>query len=250
MTTIKCVYDEGSKPNTPLIGAKGTSFLVECDGKKVLFDTGLRDRYLVHNLENMNIDADSIDAVVISQTHPDNAGALNGLLGLRTAPMDVYAPSGLYGMKKGLLSRSPSLSADNMDKAVFKTPSVSEWTEVFQGIYISPRMTGPDGYAETYLVVGNGPFAVISGRGCCGPEDILTEVESHFGEKPKAFIGSVYLEKKKKDLADAYSASFSAHGVQDLYLNHCTSRDGITNLRVNLGLSGVKDFYVGMEYKL
>lgn len=249
MTTITCVYDEGSKPNTPLIGAKGTAFLVEHDGKKVLFDTGLRDRYLIHNIENMDIDPDSIDAVVVSQTHPDNAGALNGLLKIRTKPMDVYAPTGLYDSKKSLLSSKPSISDGNKEMAVFKNPSVSEWTTIFPGIYLSPRFSGPDGYAESYLVAGDSSLAVISGRGSYGPEDILTETEAYFGKVPKVFIGSVLLEKKKKPLADAYAASFSAHKVQDLYLNHCTSREGITNLRVNLGLSGVNDFYVGMEYK-
>lgn len=250
MTTIKCVYDEGSKPNTPLIGAKGTAFLIEHDGKKVLFDTGLRDRYLIHNIENLDIDPDSIDSVVISQTHPDNARALNGLLSIRTKPVEVYAPSGLYDEKKKMLSSKPSISDENREKAIFKDPSVSDWTVVFPGICLSPRFTGPDGYAESYLVVGDRSLAVISGRGSYGPEDILTETEAHFGKTPKAFIGSVLLEKKKKPLADAYAASFAAHKIQDLYLNHCTSRDGVTNLRVNLGLSGVNDFYVGMEYKL
>ena len=50
---ITCIYDEGSLEDTPLIGAKGFSVMVERDGRRVLFDTGLRDRYLKHNMENL-----------------------------------------------------------------------------------------------------------------------------------------------------------------------------------------------------
>ena len=92
---ITCVYDEGSKPATSLIGAKGTSMLVEKDGKRILFNTGLRDRYLVHNMEHLEIDAATIDMVVVSQSNPCDSGALNGLLKLREQPIDVYCPTGL-----------------------------------------------------------------------------------------------------------------------------------------------------------
>ncbi|MBO7352585.1 MAG: MBL fold metallo-hydrolase, partial [Candidatus Methanomethylophilaceae archaeon] len=64
-TRITCVYDEGSQPYTSLIGAKGTALLVEKDGKRVLFNTGLRDRYLIHNMEHLGLDFYSIDAVVV-----------------------------------------------------------------------------------------------------------------------------------------------------------------------------------------
>ncbi len=67
---ITCAYDEGSIPGTSLIGAKGTSMLVEKDGKKILFNTGLRDRYLSHNMDYLDIDPESIDMVVVSQSNP------------------------------------------------------------------------------------------------------------------------------------------------------------------------------------
>ena len=55
-TRITCVYDEGSQPNTSLIGAKGTSLLVDTGERKVLFNVGLRDRYLSHNMDFLDID--------------------------------------------------------------------------------------------------------------------------------------------------------------------------------------------------
>ena len=103
---ITCVYDEGALENTSFIGAKGTSFLIDIGGKRVLFDTGLRNKYLLHNLEYLEVSPDSIDAVVVSQSHPDNCRALDALVGARTAPVDVYCSAGLYNGKPGMFSRS------------------------------------------------------------------------------------------------------------------------------------------------
>lgn len=66
--------------------------------------------------------------------------------------------------------------------------------------------------------------------------------------KIKAFLGPVLLEKKKKPVAAAYAQSLSQ--IPDLYINHCVGKDGMVNLRVNLGMDNVKDFYVGDTYLL
>lgn len=247
---ITCVYDEGAKPGTSLIGGRGTAFIVDIGEKRVLFDTGLRDRYLLHNLDCLGIDPDSIDAVVVSQTHPDNARGLNGLLKVRTKPIDAYVPAGSFNGKPSFLSSSFGLSEEVRDMIVMHELSGTGWTDIVPGIVLSPMMEDPKGYRESFLIVEGEAMAVISGRGMAGPEGILVEVENHFGRKPRAFVGSVFLEKRKKPFADAYATSFTNHGITDLYLNHCTSRDGMTNLRVNLGLKGVNDFYVGMSYEI
>lgn len=247
---ITCVYDEGAKPGTSLIGGRGTSFIVDVGGKRVMFDTGLRDRYLTHNLDCLGIEPDSIDLVVISQVHPDNARGLNGFLKVRTKPLDVYGPAGAFSGKPGFLSSAFGLSEEVRDMAVLHELSGTQWTEIVPGVTLSPMLVDSKGYRESFLVVEGEAMAIISGRGMCGPEDILTAVEDHFGRKPRAFIGSVFLEKKKKPVADAFAASFTAHNMSELYLNHCTSKDGMTNLRVNLGLKGVNDFYVGMSYEI
>lgn len=244
---ITCVYDEGSLERTGLIGAKGTAFLVDTGDKRVLVDTGLRDRYLAHNLEGLEVDPDSIDAVIVSQRHPDNCRALDGLLKNRTKPVDVYCPEGTYSGKKGMLSGSVGISSDHADKAVLHPTGV--WTEVVPGVHVTPAVTDSKGNSETYTAVDfYKKLIVISGRGINGPEQPLTMVSEHFGRKVDVFIGSVLLEKAKKPVAESYARSFMDHGCMELYLNHCTGIDGMTNLRVHLGLRGVSDFYVGSVY--
>lgn len=245
---ITCVYDEGALENTSFIGAKGTSFLIDIEGKRVLFDTGLRNKYLLHNLEYLEVSPDSIDAVVISQSHPDNCRALDGLLGARSSPLDVYCPAGLYGGKAGMFSRSVGISDDNRDRVVFH--DLGGWIEVVPGVTVTPSVVYDDGYSESFLVVEGGQLTVVSGRGVMGPAPVIDMVSSRFNRQVRAFYGSVLLEKMKKPVAEAYAKVFSNEGVTDLYLNHCTGLSGMTNLRVHLGLKGVKDLYVGQSQDL
>jgi len=245
-TTITCVYDEGSQPGTSLIGAKGTALLIKKDGKSILFNTGLRDRYIIHNMEHMDIDAGSVDAVVVSQSNPCDSGALNGFLKMRETPVDVYCPEGLY-RQKTLMSRAVSLTDENKEKAVFH--EIGVWQEIFPGIFITPYYYDEKGYGETFMVVVDGTkVAILSGRCSCYPDKVISDVTAHVGRAPTAFIGPVFLEKRKKPVAKAYADMLSS--IPDLYLNHCVGKDGIVNLRVHLGLKGVSDFYVGNTYTL
>lgn len=242
---VTCVYDEGALENTPLIGAKGFSVMVERDGKRVLFDTGLRNRYLKHNMENLEIDPESIDAVVISQSHPDNCRALDGFLDMRQSTIPVYAPEGLYSGSNGFLSKSIGISDENRGKVEFRNDE--GWIEVFPGITFTPFLSSDRG-SERFLVVEGKGLMVISGRGIEGPGRALDAVHDRFNRNVGTFIGAVLLEKAKKPVAEMYANDFSSRGCTNLMLNHCTGRDGMTNLRVHLGLKGVDEFYVGTVY--
>ena len=245
-TNITCVYDEGSQPGTSLIGAKGTSLLVEKEGKRILFNTGLRDRYLIHNMSFLDIEAESIDMVVVSQSNPCDSAGLTGLLKERESPVDVYCPEGLYG-KRSLISRGVGIDDSNREKAVFH--DLEPWKELIPGVFITPYYYDEKGYGETFMVIQDGiKIAILSGRCSCRPDRVIEDVEKRFGRKPKAFIGPVFLEKRKKPVAKEYADMLS--GIDDLYINHCVGKDGMVNLRVNLGLTGVTDFYVGHTYKL
>ncbi len=244
---VTCVYDEGAKENTSLIGAKGSAMLVDVGERRLLFDTGLRGRYLAHNLSCLGIEPDSIDAVVVSQPHPDNYRGLDGLLKERTKPVDVYAMQGMYPEKSGLLSKSSGISESDRANAILHYDD--GWIDPIPRVFRTPYFDSGNGYKEAYVVI-DAPrgLAILSGRGVGGPENVLTEAESHFSKRTMAFLGSLDLEKSKKPVADAYAASLAAHSVDDVYLNHRTGRNGITNVRVNLGLAGVKEFYAGFSY--
>jgi 7,8-dihydropterin-6-yl-methyl-4-(beta-D-ribofuranosyl)aminobenzene 5'-phosphate synthase len=245
---IRCVYDEGAIEDTPLIGAKGTAFVIESEGKRVLFDTGLRHRYLEHNLDHLEIPPDSIDAVAISQTHPDNCRALSGFLEIRTTKVDVYCPAEVRAGSKKLLGGIKGISPEAAANANFVESD--GWTELIPKVWLSPRMEYTNGYSERFLILEGNKLAIVSGRCIAGPDVILAETESRFSRKPRMFVGSVLLVKKMKEEAAKYANQFLDAGVEDIYLNHCTSPEAMTNLRLVLGLKGVKEFYVGQDLEV
>ena len=123
------------------------------------------------------------------------------------------------------------------------------WEELVPGVHVTPFFYDEKGYGETFLVVQDGTrVALVSGRCSCFPDKVISDIESHIGRLPTVFIGPVMLEKKKKPVVKQYSDALSR--IPELYINHCVGKDGMVNLRVNLGLAAVKDFYVGDVYKL
>ena len=61
------------------IAEHGLCFLVEAEGKKLLFDTGQSAKTLV-NIHKLGIDLEAVDYAVISHGHYDHAGGYRTLV--------------------------------------------------------------------------------------------------------------------------------------------------------------------------
>lgn len=78
------------------LGEPGVSYYIECDGKRILFDTGYSDVY-IRNAEKMGIGLQGLDAIVLSHGHNDHTGGLTELPeDLHGVPIyahpDIFAP--------------------------------------------------------------------------------------------------------------------------------------------------------------
>ena len=73
--TISVLTDNNTKRDSHLIAEHGLSLYVECDGLKLLFDTGETDVYL-KNAAKMGIDLRKIDIVALSHHHYDHVGGM------------------------------------------------------------------------------------------------------------------------------------------------------------------------------
>jgi 7,8-dihydropterin-6-yl-methyl-4-(beta-D-ribofuranosyl)aminobenzene 5'-phosphate synthase len=241
---ITSVYDEGSLEGTALIGAKGFAVLIETDGQKILFDTGRRGRYLLHNMMFLDIEPEEIDKVVISHGHASHTGGVGDLLKERETPMKIYAPGSAIETKKRFGAKGFHIPEEHSDKA--EVYEVKEWTEVSDGIFASVPMDIGDGKAESFMVLlsKKGPV-VISACAHAGTDIIMESVKKKFGTYPHSYIGGVHLGKKEKQKAIAMAHAFVERSCLDLHLNHCTGVNGIMHMRTVLGLKGVNDFYVG-----
>jgi 7,8-dihydropterin-6-yl-methyl-4-(beta-D-ribofuranosyl)aminobenzene 5'-phosphate synthase len=61
------------------VGEWGFSALIEADGRRILFDTGLRPDTVLLNAQSMNIDLSNVEEIVLSHNHADHTGGLVNL---------------------------------------------------------------------------------------------------------------------------------------------------------------------------
>ena len=233
---VICVYNEGAKENTPLIGAKGFGLLVEVDGQRTLLDTGMRGRYLIHNLGHMHIKPDSIDRVILTHNHKSNITGLKKLLESRSAPIDVFT-NGSY----------PGIKGIGKDDVIGKM----EWHAMDGRKDLSEHLSviGPFGPLEEFVLIlrtKRGP-AVMSSCFHCGLDIVLDAAKREFGNEPVAVIGGMHIHRPKQDKVDPVVNVLRDHGSPKLYINHCGTPGTIMYMRVRFGLSGVNDLYVGDE---
>ncbi len=239
--SVLCIMDEGAKVGTPLIGAKGASFLFDVDGRKILFDTGRSGRYLVHNMGVLKVKADSVDAVVISNPSIENVGGLNAFMTNRTVPVDVYAVPEVWDCKRPL---GKLLSDDNVG-GVKKQDAGSEWIQLSEHLFLSPVIGGGK---EMALVLRTNEGPVVFGtRSAEGIGATLRTVKDRF-HIICGFVGGIDVHKMKQPaVAEIASVLTDEYSVNELHVNGCTGREGIQKLRVATSNDKIKDFFAGDE---
>jgi 7,8-dihydropterin-6-yl-methyl-4-(beta-D-ribofuranosyl)aminobenzene 5'-phosphate synthase len=240
---ITSVYDEGSQPGTSLIGAEGFSVLIEADGQSILFDTGKRGRYLLHNMMFLDIDPEKIDKLIISHGHSNHTGGIDELLKSRKNVLNIYSNSSAVGGKGPFGPKGIVISPELSSKAAII--DVKGWMEIAGKVFISPPMDMGKGMAETFVVITTkkGPV-VIAACSHAGVDSIMEETKIKFGSFPYMYVGGTHIGKKEKEKAGSIAAAFSERGCAELYLNHCTGVNGMMHLGRDRGLKGVKDFFV------
>jgi 7,8-dihydropterin-6-yl-methyl-4-(beta-D-ribofuranosyl)aminobenzene 5'-phosphate synthase len=250
---VLSVYDEGSLERTSLIGARGLSILIDVDGERTLFDTGMRGNYLMHNLDILGADPNAVDRIVISHAHKEHAGGLQQFLERREKSIDVLTTSDRIDMTRrflGIQIGKDGGSAETSPK--MNVVAVSEWTKLSENLFITGKI--PDGGSETIgenslvLMTKNGPAVIC---GCChgGLGRTLSFVGEMTGRKVTAVIGGTHMLRMRRKQVHEVAEMLKDNGPPSLYLNHCTGHTQRTYLREKLGLNAVKEFYVGTEIR-
>lgn len=235
---IICVYDNGAKVNTSFIGAHGLSMLIDVDDQKTLFDTGMRGRYLLHNLSFMKVKPDDIDRVVISHNHRSNVGGLKSLIEARDGTLDVYV-NGYFEGIKGFLGRSVGQEVESKMNLIHMDGDISLSDHL--------DVIGPFGDVQEFFPIlrsRNGPV-ILSSCYHCGVDAPLDAVKERYGRQAYSMVGGIHLPKAKQKTVDPVSEAISAHGVSELHINHCATPKGIVYMRTHFGLNNVHDFFVG-----
>lgn len=231
---------------------KGLSLLLECDGLKVLFDSG-RGRALCHNAAVMGIDLASLTHVVLSHGHYDHVGGI-GSLPVYSDPIPLIACPDVFNERGYFLPLLPRrynlyrLSGD-LDPRQLATrgllPHCSAepvWLSerlVFLGSILRREQAKPSllgymlrgGRVEKDLISDDSALVykseqgliVFIGCGHAGAENIIARAKEVCGdERIHAVIGGLHLKFSGPERAVALGAYLQEEAVERLFACHCS----------------------------
>jgi 7,8-dihydropterin-6-yl-methyl-4-(beta-D-ribofuranosyl)aminobenzene 5'-phosphate synthase len=200
----------------------GFAALVEYRGHTLLFDTGGNANFLMGNMERLEIDPMSIEAVVLSHSHGDHVGGLAGLLQTGARP-PVYVP--------------PSFR-DDFKREVRRT---SELVEVEPGQEILPGLhtTGELGAGqipEQALVIQLEDGIVVM-TGCAHPGIVeMVARAKELAEGPvRLVLGGFHLGDMGAPQIRPILADFRRLGVEQVAPTHCTGERAIELFAASYG---------------
>jgi len=257
---VTCLVDNAVQARSSLWGEHGLAFLIEVQGRRVLFDTGASGTVLVHNLLQMNTLPNSMTALALSHAHYDHTGGLGVFLELRPG-LPLYAHPDLLRERfsrrdkdvkaVGLRLTEPSLrrladlrlsaAAQEILPGVWTTGEIAERPEP-EGR--SPHHCvrdangwAPDSYQDDMALVLDSPAGLVLVCGCChaGLLNTLTHVQRTFGRDPAAILGGTHLGDADQAHLRRLIEVLRPLGPPALFPNHCTGQAAYVTLAEAFG---------------
>jgi 7,8-dihydropterin-6-yl-methyl-4-(beta-D-ribofuranosyl)aminobenzene 5'-phosphate synthase len=249
-------------------GEWGYSALVEVDGHKILYDTGLSADLVLRNAKALKIDLSDVEDVVLSHNHYDHVG---GLMSLRRelskinprAMSRVHVGAGIFEPRWGeagedhnglRLIRAEYLATGGAF-VVHDKP-----TELFPGVWLTGPVPRPndeknwtpglsldtpqgrreDNVPEDSALIFNTGQGMIILTGCAhaGIVNITEYARRIIGNKPiVAMIGGLHLFSASDQALAWTGAKLKFYGVLSLLAGHCTGIEATFRLRESIGLT-------------
>jgi 7,8-dihydropterin-6-yl-methyl-4-(beta-D-ribofuranosyl)aminobenzene 5'-phosphate synthase len=264
---VTCVVDDAVQRSSSFWGEHGLAFLIEMEGKRLLFDTGQSRTILLHNLGLLGTDPATIDALAISHGHYDHTGGLPALLEHLRPGVPLYANRDLFrerfskreGQPKSIgLSVSREELASHLVLELHATPQ-----EILPGIWTTGEIDErpePEGSSDSHLMREGNTLVADAYRddmalvlhfgdrlvllcGCChaGLLNTVAHVERSFGQPIAAVAGGLHLtnatEEGLRHIGGVMAAMPALEGV---YPNHCSGESAFVALTQALGPSVVR----------
>lgn len=253
-----------------LIGHHGFSVLVEHRGRRILVDTGADGNVLLHNMRELEVCPEEIDAVFITHGHYDHTGGLKAFL-RAAGDVDVYAHPGIFEKRIALKPRRRDIgipfTRDELEDLGARFHLSVEPLEFLPGFMSSGEIerktwdravghlvvdgkTVPDPVADDMALIvdlGKG-IAVVTGCGHSGILNIVEHAIKLTGKEIKALIGGFHLRGAEAELLNRAIEGLNALGVRRLYAGHCTGIDEYSYLKARLG--NVEALHVGKVVEL
>lgn len=246
----------------------GFSALVEADSVKILFDTGARERTVLENSKEMNVDLSNVPTLILSHNHADHA---TGWLPIRNA-MSIINKNALSvtHVAPGVFdTRIPSTGMEDKerrkDSVLYiqtggKISEHKDFKEIFPGIFLTglvPRVFPEKNYNPNVkkindsgnIVEDNIPedmsliirtekgLVLLSGCGHSGIINTITHVRKNLQQQPiLAAIGGFHLFANTDQHIKWTAEQLKESGIRYFMGAHCTGIEPVYQIREWAGL--------------
>jgi 7,8-dihydropterin-6-yl-methyl-4-(beta-D-ribofuranosyl)aminobenzene 5'-phosphate synthase len=245
------------------MGEWGFAALVEADGRRILFDTGLHPETVLQNARDLGIDLSTVTDVVLSHHHGDHTG---GLLALRRE-LSAKAPRAIsrVHVAPGIFSSRRRPGSDEEANPTISIKSAMEATgaafvehkkaeEIFPGIWVTGPVPRPNPERNwgppASIVTGKGlvtdsvpedmslmieterGFVLVVGCGHAGTVNTVEYGRKILGAEPVyAIIGGLHLFAATDSALAWTSARLRSSNLSYLLGAHCTGIEAVFRIR-------------------
>lgn len=233
---LTVVYDNRSDDER-LKPAWGFACVVTGLEQTILFDTGADSETLLSNMSALGIDAAEIDVVVLSHSHWDHTGGLEGFLGVRGA-VPVYCLECFAEDVRGIAEKSGA------EVRVVEGP-----TAICDGARSTGEMVGRGSIPEQSLLLsGDGGSTLVTGCAHPGVVEIARRARDSSGGV-LLVLGGFHLARDAEASVRQVVSDLRGMGVSRAAPCHCTGDAAIAIFEELYG-DGFVDCRVGTRVDL
>jgi 7,8-dihydropterin-6-yl-methyl-4-(beta-D-ribofuranosyl)aminobenzene 5'-phosphate synthase len=233
-TLLRIVYDNRLYRKGLKTGW-GFSCLVDHQGKRVLFDTGDNGQKLLFNLKALEVEPESIEAIVLSHNHWDHTGGLEAVID-KNKGVTVY-----FG------DAFPETFKQSLREKGIRFSPISGMANISQGILVGPQMGGLGPKEIPLTLETNKGLVIITGCAHPGIARMVREVKESLKKKIYLVLGGFHLEFSLR--VNKVISEFKRLGVEKAAPCHCTGNRAIALFEKSFGEDFIK-VGAGLEIKV
>ena len=257
---ITCVVDDRAQAGSGCKAEHGAAFVIERDGRHVLFDTGQSD-LLIRNAQTRGINLGRVDAIVLSHGHYDHTGGLATVLDVGPGAIIFLHPAALKPKFTGRDTSVRDIGMPDLVKDIVRTKAdkgevvlTKEPTEVSRGLYVTgqiPRVNDFEGADSSFFVdkysrdvdklpddqamFFDSPKGLVVLLGCAhsGVVSTMHYIAKLSGLKRiYAVLGGMHLRNASKGRIERTISVFREYDVQKIGIAHCTGTNAMKQFQI------------------
>lgn len=210
------VHKEGTKSDW------GFSCLIEGTENTILFDTGTQGGILLHNVNQLNVDIETVKQIVISHNHGDHTGGLSTILDINH-DVSVYLPISF-----------PHEFVKSVENKQAQVISVEEPLEICENVFSTGEMG--DRIKEQSLIINHHKgLIIVTGCSHQGIVNILKHAKKLLNRPIYMVFGGFHLGGTPDEELNDIVQSFQDIGVEKCGATHCTGERAIALFRKAFG---------------